>query len=321
MLARTSRTAGSGTCDLDREERIAARGLRDPRDHGARRRKAEAFAHDVMQRREGKRPQDDTLKRVRRQRAVELERHFRRTLTASGDEQPQLHRQSAYRELQRPSRRQIDPLHVVDRHQHRLLADEFSEHPDDSSRHSPRIGGLAAGDTQQRGGKRKLLRTRELRTRLVERRTDDVSQRRIGKLRLALGRPSPQHPIPTSLRETNGLEPDRRLPDPSLAFNEQRPRAARRGIKERRHHRDLPLTADHRRLMRDPPSHESRLCALLTPVYLHICSASRTAVHADRCTAGQLSTAVVTRPGWGRQDPPPRGTRPARLATQPTAGR
>jgi hypothetical protein len=59
---------------------------------------------------------------------------------------------------------------VVDRHQHRLLADEFGKHPDDGSRHGPRIGRLTAGGTQQRGGQRPLLRMRELLTRLVERR-------------------------------------------------------------------------------------------------------------------------------------------------------
>jgi len=94
-----------GPGDLDGEERITARGLRDPRDHRARRRSAEAFAHDVMQRRERKRPQDDALERGRRQRAVELERHVHRTLAAPGDAQPQLGRQPARRELQRPSGR------------------------------------------------------------------------------------------------------------------------------------------------------------------------------------------------------------------------
>jgi hypothetical protein len=82
------------------------------------------------------------------------------------------------------------PLHVVDRHQHRLLAGEFGEHPDHGGRHGPRICRLTAGDAQQRGGERKLLRMRELRTHLVERWTDDVSQGRIGELRLALGRPA-----------------------------------------------------------------------------------------------------------------------------------
>jgi len=100
-------------------------------------------------------------------------------------------RQPARRELQRPPGRKVNPLHIADRHQHRLLADELGKHPDHGSRHSPRIGRLTAGDTQQRGGQRQLLRMREPRTRLVERRADDVRQRRIGKLRLALGRPRP----------------------------------------------------------------------------------------------------------------------------------
>lgn len=49
MFTQTSGPASRGPGDLDREERITTRRLRDPRDHGAGRRSAGAFAHDVMQ--------------------------------------------------------------------------------------------------------------------------------------------------------------------------------------------------------------------------------------------------------------------------------
>jgi hypothetical protein len=46
------------------------------------------------------------------------------------------------------------------------------------------------------------------------------------------------------------------------------------GIKKRRHHRDLLLTADHRRLMGDHASDESRSCRPLAPVHFHIGASS-----------------------------------------------
>ncbi len=55
----------------------------------------------------------------------------------------------------------------------------------------------------------------------------------------------------------------------------QFPWAARHGIKKRRHHRYLLLTADHRRLMGDHASHEQVMQAA-RPVYFHI-SASNAA--------------------------------------------
>ena len=171
-----------------------------------------------MQRRERERTEDDAPEPVIRQGAVEDERGLILALGAPRQEQPQLGGKPACRELERALRRGIHPLHVVDRQKHRSLAGELAEHADQRRRRRARVSWFVRRDAQQRGRERTLLWRGQRGSRLVERRADDIREHRVGEPGLALRRPSPQHTIRTRFCETNGLKPDRRLPDPRLAL-------------------------------------------------------------------------------------------------------
>ena len=70
----SSPAPASGPGDLEREQRVAAGGLRDAREHRARERAGEPPADDVMQRRERERTKDYAPEPVLRHGAVEVER-------------------------------------------------------------------------------------------------------------------------------------------------------------------------------------------------------------------------------------------------------
>ena len=87
-------------------------------------RAGESAAEDVMQRRERERTRTTRSSRILRQRAVEVERNHGRARRYVSSPAAPAGREPPCRELERPLRRQINPLHVVDRHQHRTLTGE-----------------------------------------------------------------------------------------------------------------------------------------------------------------------------------------------------
>jgi len=132
-----------------------------------------------MQGGQRQRRQHDALKRIRRQRPVEIKRRSRRTIAAPCHQQPQRGRQPPRHKLERPLGSQINPLHVIDRHQDGADTTHFRKHPNDRRGRRPRIHGLGAGDAQQRRRERKLLRVRQPRSCVVEGGADHVGQRGI----------------------------------------------------------------------------------------------------------------------------------------------
>jgi hypothetical protein len=127
--------------DLEREERISSRCLQEAHEQGTGQRPAEPALDHVVQRCEGERSRDDAFDPTLRPRAFEPQRHIARNLHASRQQQADARRQPPCRERQRPLGRRIEPLHVVDRQEHRPGSRELGQHGHDRCCGRTRIGG------------------------------------------------------------------------------------------------------------------------------------------------------------------------------------
>ena len=199
--------------DLNRKERIAAGSLGDSRHRGAAERPTEAFTDDVMQRGEREGPEADALEALRRNGAVEIERHLRIAIRAPRQKQPDRRRKPARRECECPVRRGVHPLHIVDRNQEQAARAQARQarrrrpwpscegqpaRPSRPAATSPRAHGPVAGATRREYRRRQARPGRRApRMRALLRSLRDVPARR------ELSEPQPPAPrqaIPWSCR-------------------------------------------------------------------------------------------------------------------------
>ena len=105
----------------------------------------------------------------------------------------------------------IEPVDVIDREQDRLLRGEAAQQPEQAQadRALERLGALGLG-AQQRDLERAALRRRQVRHGRLGHVGEQVAERGVGELRLALDRPAAQDPQPVARRRTPG--PDSRAP-------------------------------------------------------------------------------------------------------------
>ncbi len=99
---------------------------------------------------------------------------------------------------------------------------------------------------QQRNGKRPLLRRGQGRARQVERLAEEVGERNVGELRLALRRTDLEHPVGPVLGSPDHLQPERRLADACLALDQQSEGTRRNPVEEPFDRLQLGLATDYR---------------------------------------------------------------------------
>jgi len=166
----------------------------------------------------------------RRQR-VPLERRHRDPLRARParprprrQQHPHPPLQPPPRELEHRPRRLVQPLQIVDRNKQRPPLVEPQQQRLDRDPERAEVGRLGGRLVQEeRDAQRPPLRRRQL-AHLVPELTEQIAERSEGQLRLRLGRPRRYHPQPAPARKLDSGTPQRRLADPGVALEEQRPR-------------------------------------------------------------------------------------------------
>ena len=231
--------------DLQREERVAARGVGHSREQGARQRRSEPTVDEVVELGQRERPRHDALDAALRKRPREPERQLLAACRSASQEQAEPSRQPAGRERERSLGGRVEPLHVVDSDEHRAALRERREHPDEARRDRPRVGALVRLAPQQRRRQRPLLHGRQRIAQALEHVADEIGKRGEGEPSLALGRPRPQHAQPSRLGEPDRLQPDGRLADPSLSLDDERGRLVRERRKEPLDRRELRVAPDN----------------------------------------------------------------------------
>ena len=218
-----------GTPELERKEGISARDLVDAQQRRPRERPAEPRLQDPVQRAGTERADVLALDRFAVERKLELG-SVGATPEPAGEKQPDvLALQAPQRELQGGSRRSVQPLDIVDREQDRLtLGEQVQRATDGHGQRSEvdRRARLLA--EQQRGLERTPTGRFELVDHFPEYVFEQVSQPGVFDPQLDLGGARRQDAKPAVSRSLDTGEPDRRLPDPRLALQDQ-PRHARAG--------------------------------------------------------------------------------------------
>jgi hypothetical protein len=227
--ARSGTPRSSSAALLEREQRVAQRGLGDPQQKRARHAQPEPL---------GQQPPDHRrVERADRQpRRVDgdLERR-----AAAGPPRQQVPHgrvpEPARRERERLGRRRIEPLHVVDRHHHRAGGAERVEHAErDRVRGRRRVPGRGA---QQRHLERRPLRRGQ---RADVDAVEQIGQRGERVLGLGARRSRHEHGATLVARGLDARLPQRRLADARPAGEHQRGRRRAQGDQ-------LGLSADDHR--------------------------------------------------------------------------
>lgn len=229
--------------DLQREERVAAGGLRDPDERGPGRRRTEVRSEQVVQRAKRQRADLGPEDRI----PPQPERRF--DARPPCEQQPHSSGQAARGELEPARRSPVEPLHVVDRDDERLTLRERREQGDE--RAADRALVCTAAAPEQRRFERTLLWLRELVAAFVIGHSNEVGERGIRQHRLALSRLRAQHPVAAALSCGNALEPKRGLADARLALKQQRIRLVRFPGEEVVDRGELGVAADDRCTRRD----------------------------------------------------------------------
>lgn len=206
---------------LDREERVAAGGVGDPSQDGAREHVVEPRLHDVVQLGEPKRPEAPSLDGAR-ERDVERQRIRRASVdeTHRRDDADVAIADPAQRECQRLGGRAIEPLLIVDGEHDRRRVGEQPQGGEDGrrdgacARRRPRWAGAHERDVQG-----EPLRLGELRTDGLRDRLQEVGERGEGELRFRLDGAARQDDGAVGPLEDTPL--DRRLADAGQALQHE----------------------------------------------------------------------------------------------------
>jgi hypothetical protein len=126
--------------------------------------------------------------------------------------------QTTNHERQHPRRGHIQPLHVVDRDDHRIGSGHRAQGSQRGHRHRPLVRwGTLDFRSQECGVQRALLRRRQIRQLEVE----EVTKRRVGQAGLRFRCAASEHPEASCPREGHGRVPQRRLADPGGSLKDQ----------------------------------------------------------------------------------------------------
>ena len=232
------------TRDLERVERIPAGRVHKPRQRGARQRRAEPGSDDVMDARKRKRPRLEPQHAIFGQGTCHTQGKLLASPRPTRQQQSQPGRQSTRRERQRLARGRVEPLHIVDRNEHRPLLRKSRENRKEAARRRPRQGSFIRVGAQERRRERALLHIRKLIAHLVERRSHKIRQRGVGERRLRLCGPCLQDAERVRLCGCDRLHPQGCLADPGLALDDQRRRSPRNTREETSDLTELMLTTN-----------------------------------------------------------------------------
>jgi hypothetical protein len=194
----------------------------EAKQHRARQRPAEASHHDPMQVAAGQGADLDPQQTIG-QVALELERSRTRFDPDREQQLEALVLKPPGGEPQHGCRRRVQPLHVLDRHQHRGANREQAQRRQQGQTDNTLVGIChIALDERERGPDGRSLGRRQPRQQLLDHRREQVPQRGERERRLARGRLAPQHPVVPFTPQLDPCPPQRRLADSGDAFQQQR---------------------------------------------------------------------------------------------------
>ena len=184
---------------LERVEGIPSGGVGQASQKRPRKRRAEAGLHHVMERGKRERTGGDAQQSVLRQRSGEPQWQLLSGPHPVCEQYTDFRRQAAKREGQRLCRGRIEPLDVVHGEQHRAPLGTRCEHADEGGCRRPRGGSVAGVVPGESASQRALLDWRKGRSHLIERLDDQIRERDVRQLLLALSwlrLGEPAYPVP-----------------------------------------------------------------------------------------------------------------------------
>ena len=134
-------------------------------------------------------------------------------------------RQSPEREPECVRGRGVEPLEIVDREHEPVVGQKLQRAPHRDAERPLVDGSSFCVLDEQRHLERSALGRRQRRQRVVEDAVEQVAEADVRKRTLRFGWPRREHARPTAARLLDGGVPERRLPDPGLAFERDRERA------------------------------------------------------------------------------------------------
>jgi hypothetical protein len=236
---------GEGPRDLEREERVPLRPLVDPEQRLPRERPVKPIAQDAMQGAGAERPDAKPAA----PRLLHCKNELGLVGTGVGDplREEQEHRclaEPPEREGERPRRREVEPLDVVDRDDERAGLREQLQHVAHRDRQRAVVDGLFGLVLQERHLERPPPRRAQPWQRLVGDTLEEVAQARVREAALRLRGARREHHEATCARRLDGSLPERRLADPRVPLEDEHRRAVVRSLEEPRDGGQLLLPAD-----------------------------------------------------------------------------
>ncbi len=240
---------GEGARDLECEVEISAGCAPDARDRPPRQRHPEPGAQQLVELVRAQTAQVQPLEALLREGAIEGERHLGPAAATGAEDADPLVLEAPHGERERVLGGRIEPVDVIDRQQGRLLRREAAQQPEQAQADGAlqRLGPLGLG-AQQRHLERAALRVRQVRHRRLRNVGEEVAQRGVRELRLALDRPAAQDPQAALGGGREALIPERRLADADLALEQECGWAGADRAEKLLDPRELRIATDERRL-------------------------------------------------------------------------
>ena len=211
----------------EREERVPARGFVEAKERRPREASAELRLQDAVESARAERADAQVGRSALVERTLQLRRRDAVTEPAGEEDADVVLGQSPQRKGERARRRRIQPLHVVDRDEERLAVGEQLQRRADGHGKGAEVDRLLRVVPQEQGDlERAPPRCRQLGQHVGERVLEQVSQPGMGDSELDLGGPGGEDAQPALPRRLDTGEPERRLPDPGLALQDERRRAS-----------------------------------------------------------------------------------------------
>jgi hypothetical protein len=131
-------------------------------------------------------------------------------------------RQAARREAEEQRGLRVEPLRVVERNQDGARGGDAAEGAQERGGDDPAIGADVVRLEEQRSGERAPLDIRQLLERLVGDGHEEIGGRCESEIGLGFRRRGAENGVAGALGSGDSLPPERRLPDPGLALEDER---------------------------------------------------------------------------------------------------
>jgi hypothetical protein len=229
--------------ELERVERVSARDLMHTQKRRPRERPAEPCLQEAVCGAETEGADRQPLNALALDRPIEL-RRLRSFPKATGEQQedrllahpPQGKRQHA-------RRGRIEPLEVVDSEHERGLRSQNVQRAPDGHAECARIRAIGGILDEERHFERAAPRRRQRRQHTLERVLEEVAEAGVGKASLHLRRLRQENPESPRARGVDARTPERRLPDPRLALEQECRRSRGGPVEDGVQGAELPVSA------------------------------------------------------------------------------